>query len=305
MDLSVIIPSYNTVKETCECVESIYASLSKSTIAFEIIIFDNNSQDSSVQTIRRKFPKVTVIVNKTNLGYGKGNNKAVQIARGKHLLFLNSDILVLDRAIEKMYQYFTTHNEEFAILGARLRNRDLTLQPSAAPFYSLPVIFAALFLKGDYWGLTRYSPKEVGMVDWVSGACFMMLKKNFEAVGGFDENIFMYMDEVDFMYRARKQGLYVGFYPHAEFIHYGAFSTNKGTDVESVGTLFDGKKKPVVTLFSGFLYFYRKHNNSTELLMLKLLLMMKAGIGIFVGLLTGNSYLKQTYGEAYNVVKKS
>jgi GT2 family glycosyltransferase len=306
MDLSIIIPSYNTVKETCDCLESVYKSLafSNQSLTYEVIVFDNNSSDITVPTIQKKFPNVILIKNKENLGYGKGNNAAVKRTHGDMLFFLNSDILVLDNAITKLYEFFSGNSQGFTIVGARLRNRDMSLQPSAAPFFSLPVICAALFLKGDYCGLTRYSPGKVTSVDWVSGACFMMRKKDFQTLHGFDEHIFMYMDEVDFMYRAHQKGMTVGFYPFAEFIHYGAFSTNKGTDVKPAGIMFDGKKKPVAILFNGFLYFYRKHKSNTEQHMLKLMLFGKALLGIAAGFVIGSEYLKQTYGEAYKLVKK-
>ena len=299
MDLSIIIPSYNTAKETCECIASIYKSLESLKVIksknYEIIVFDNNSNDDTVSRIKRQFPHVILLQNKENLGYGKGNNAAVKKARGETILFLNSDIVVLKNAIETLYSFFIQYEQTYQLLGARLRNRDMTLQPSAAPFFSLAVVFAALFLKGDYWGLTRYSPPVPKQVDWVSGACFMIRKKSFERLGGFDEHIFMYMEEVDFMYRARKQGLLVGFCPAAEFIHYGAFSSNKG----------EIKIKPIVNLFKGFLYFYQKHKSKEELNMLKLLLLAKARIGMIAGRLFHNAYLKQTYEEAYRLVQKS
>lgn len=304
MDLSIIIPSYNTAKETCECIESVYKSLrvarretrvSNSKFTYEIIVFDNNSVDDTVQQIQEKLPEVILIKNKENLGYGKGNNAAVRKASGETILFLNSDILVQDDAVGKLYSFFLEHEEKFQIVGARLLNRDLSLQPSAAPFFTLPVVFSALFLRGDYWGLTRYSPDGVRRVDWVSGACFMMKKKVFSELGGFDEKIFMYMEEVDLMYRAREKGYTVGFFPGAQFIHYGAFSTNKG----------EVRIKPVANLFKGFLYFYGKHKSAGELYMLKLMLLVKACAGMVVGQIARKPYLQKTYEEAYRLVKKS
>lgn len=294
MKLSVLIPSFNTAKETCECLESIYESL-KEFSNYEVIVFDNNSTDDTVAQIKRKYPSVVLIQNKVNLGYGKGNNAAVKRARGEVILFLNSDTLVLGKAIPTMYSFFVEHEQIYQIIGARLLNLNMTVQPSAAPFFSLPVIGAALFLRGDYWGLTRYSPSVAKQVDWVSGACLMMRKKVFQSLSGFDEQIFMYMEEVDLMYRARKQGFLVGFCKTAEFIHYGAFSSNKG----------ETRIKPIANLFRGFLYFYQKHRSKRELNMLKLILLSKAWIGMALGILTNDKYLKQTYEEAYRLVKKS
>src|SRR3989344_6616451 len=99
MKLSIIIPSFNTSKETCECLKSIYGSL-KEFSNYEVIVFDNNSSDNTVAQIKHKYPSVNLIQNKVNLGYGKGNNAAVARAQGEVILFLNSDILVLNRAIQ-------------------------------------------------------------------------------------------------------------------------------------------------------------------------------------------------------------
>lgn len=291
IELSIIIISYNTKQITFDCLQSIYKSLKKTKIDYEVIVIDNASTDESVQSIDQlNNNKIRLIVNKINLGFAKANNQAVKEARGEYLLFLNSDIIVQDDAIEKLFNFYQRQENIMHFFGGKLFNKDKTPQPSCGPFYSLPVVFCALFLRGDYWGLTRYSPNVIKEVNWISGACILTKKEYFNQINGFDENIFMYMDEIDLLYRAKKQGLKVGFYPNAQFIHLGSASSNE-------------KAYPILQVFNGFMYFYQKHHSVFQQFLLKIMLKLKAGIGILLGFIFNNSYLKETYGKAYKMVK--
>lgn len=292
MDLSILILSYNTRTVTIECLESIFSSLLNAPFTYEVIVLDNNSQDSSVEDIKNKFPQVLLLEKKENLGFGKGNNELAQIAKGKNLLFLNSDIIVVKDAIEKLFTFFEDHNNTYSFVGGKLFNQDGSPQYSAAPFFTLPVVFAVHFLRGDYWGLTRYSPTTIRRVDWLSGACVMVRKNVFLELEGFDEAIFMYMEEVDLMYRAKQKGYITAFYPAAHFIHYGSLSSNGRTD-------------PILNVYRGFLYFYRKHYGTTELFMLKFMLLVKAVVAYSIGVLIHNNYLEKTYDKAIKLVQES
>lgn len=282
IELSIIIISYNTKKITENCLKSIETSLKQSPLSYEIILVDNASTDGSNE-ITGNF---RLIKNSKNLGFARANNQGAREAKGKYILFLNSDIIVLDNAIEKLLGFFKQNEMTIQFLGGKLLNKDQSPQPSCGPFYSLPVVFGALFLRGDYWGLTRSSPNTVKEVDWVSGACILTKKEYFNSIGGFDEQIFMYMDEIDLLYRAKKKGYRVFFYPEAEFVHLGSASSG-------------GRTYPILQVFRGFLYFYRKHHNTKlSLFFLKTMLQLKSWIAIVVGKITNNSYLIKTYEEA-------
>lgn len=292
VDLSIIIVSYNTKETTLNCLNSIIKSLEKSQMKYEIIVVDNASSDGSQEKISNfkfQISNLKIIENKQNLGFAKANNQAVKIAQGTHVLLLNSDTVVLNDAITKMYNFFV-RNKHVHFLGAKLFNKDMTPQTSSAPFYTLPVIFGALLLKGDYWGLTRSSPDKTTKTDWVSGACILTKKKYYEKVGGFDEKIFMYMDEVDLLYRAKKLGFYTYFYPESHFIHLGSASSQ-------------GKTYPILQVYKGLLYFYHKHYGHLELFCLKIMLQLKAVVSIIIGYITHNSYLIKTYEEALKLAR--
>ncbi len=290
IDLSIIIVSYNTKEITKNCLKSILNSLKKAKIDYELILIDNGSTDDTIKEIKNYSPRLKIFENTENVGFTKANNQAVKIAKGQYLLFLNSDIVVLNNAIEELFNFYKENENQMHFIGGKLLNKDKTPQPSCGPFYSLLVIFGALFLRGDHWGLTRYSPNKIKEIDWISGACILTKKEYFKKVGGFDENIFMYMDEVDFFYRAKKTGYKVFFYPQAKFIHLGSASSGE-------------KSYPILQVYRGFSYLYEKHCSKLELFLLKIMLKLKAMLGMVLGQLLNNRYLKETYGKAYQMVK--
>lgn len=288
-ELSIIIISYNTKKITQECIESIYQS--KPNIPFEIIVIDNTSSDGSVEMLKElQNDKVNLIVveNTENTGFAKANNQGVKLARGNYILLLNSDTLILDDALSTLLTFYKENEDHIHFLGPKLLNGDKSPQASCGPFYTLPVIFAALFLRGDYWGLTRYSPDTLKEVDWISGACILTKKGHYNQVNGFDEQIFMYMDEIDLLYRAKKQKLRVFFYPKSQIIHLGSASSGN-------------KSFPVQQVYKGFMYFYRKHYPIWQVNMLQYILKIKALVALTIGRVTGNQYLINTYENAYKI----
>ncbi len=290
IDLSIIIISFNTKEITKNCIDSINRSLYKSKIKYEIIVVDNNSHDGSKELLEKlakdKSTKVVYHQTNDNLGFGRGNNVGVKIAKGKYILLLNSDTIVLNRAIEKLYDFYLKNEKKVHFLGAKLLNKDLTPQPSAGYFFTLPVVFAALLLKGDYWGLTRFSPNKFCQVDWISGACILTKKSIYNRLGGFDKNIFMYMEEVDLLYRARKLGYKTYFYNQAQIIHLGSASSG-------------GKTFPILQVYKGFLFFYKKHYSFISLILLHIILKTKAAIAYLIGRIKNNKYLIETYEKAF------
>ncbi len=294
IDLSIVIISYNTKKLTRNCLESSLKSLKNATFSYEIVVVDNASKDGSQEMLKnyqtRLNDKFKLILGNENIGFGKGNNLGVKHTRGKYILLLNSDIVALDDAISALFKFYTKHEEKYHFLGGKLLNKDMSPQPSACRFFTLPVVAGALFLRGDYWGLTRFSPRFVKQVDWISGACILTRKAYFEALGGFDKDIFLYMEEVDLLYRAKQRGYFTFFYPFARFIHLGSASST-------------GRTFPIVQVYRGFLYFYKKHRSPLALFCLKFMLKLKALIAVYIGKAIKNQYLIETYEKAYQLVK--
>lgn len=285
IELSIIIVSYNTKTLIAKCLDSIYSSLQKSQIEFEVIIVDNGSTDGSLDMIR-KYSRTLLIKNKKNFGFGYANNQGIKKSKGNVILLLNSDIIVLDRAIENLYDFLITQTN--TIVGGKLFNNDLSPQTSCGPGYNLLTIFTALFLKGDYLHITRYSPNKIKKVDWVMGACIMAKKELFNKVGLFDEGIFMYMEEIDFQYRAKKLGINIIFYPESHFIHYGSGSSN-------------GRTTPILNVFRGLIYYYKKHRPYNENVILRILLVLKSMLAIIIFTFMNNKSDRNLYLRALNL----
>lgn len=289
--LSIIIITFNTKKITIQCLQSIFDSLRDKKISYEIIIIDNGSSDGSFEYFSNLVlgnPQVRYIYNKKNLGFSKGNNQGIKLAKGEYILLLNSDTIILNKAINKLLDYYQKNENKVHFLGPKLLNKDFSPQPSAGHFFNLLAVFGALFLKGDKIGLTRFSPSKTKKVDWISGACILTKKKILNKLNGFDEKIFMYMDEVDLLYRAKKKDLSVYFYPKAKIIHYGSASSSK--------------TYPILQMYRGLLYFYKKHHSPTALFLLKIILYLKGLTAIMIGLILKNNYLKETYFQAIKFI---
>lgn len=288
MKLSIIILSFNTKALLDRCLTSVYTALKNSSLTFEIIVIDNKSTDGSVELIQQKYPQVVSVFNTENIGFGKANNKGVRLSKGEYILFLNSDCEVIDNGIDILVQYLSTKPNSF--VGGKLFNEDKTPQQSCGPFYSLFIIALMLFFKGDQLHLSRYSPNKERQVDWISGACIMVRKSDFLKVGGFDESIFMYMEEIDLLYRAKKMGMSTWFTPQAQFIHIGAASSGH-------------KKEPVVNIYKGLLYFYKKHASILETKLLIYMLKLKAWFVIGICGIIKDRDLSAVYGKALAILE--
>lgn len=288
IDLSIIIVSYNTKELTLRCLQSIKSSFVDSAINYEVIVVDNNSLDESIDAIKNKFPQVKLLINSENVGFGRANNQGIQKAQGEVVFLLNSDTLVIERGVERLY-HFLKKQPEKTIVGGKLFNFDKTPQDSAGKAYTLPTIFTALFLKGDHFHVTRYSPENIKDVDWVMGACIMTYKTTFENIGFFDEGIFMYMEEIDWEYRAKQKGYNILFFPEAHFFHLGSGSSK-------------GREMPILNVFRGFLYFYKKHYSIWHQIILRFLLILKSLFAIVLFIILSKKNDRDLYIKALKMV---
>lgn len=287
--LSLVVLSWNTAELLEQCLESISSTVSGRQGAVEVIVVDNGSTDNSVEMVKRKFPEVKLIENKKNLGFTKGNNIGIKKAKGEYIMLLNSDTIVKNGALERMVEFLDS-SPEVAIVGPKLLNKDGSPQANCGRFPDLSVALVMLF--GEHWGGSDYvrcSPDSSRFVDWLMGAAFIARREVFEKVGGLDEKIFMYMEEVEWFYRAKKAGFKAYFLKEAEIIHLGQ------------GSAKQGRKGPIVNIYRGLLYYYKKHKNKIELLILRMMLKAKALISLAIGLTINNRYLKETYGEALKI----
>lgn len=253
MDVSILIISYNTRELTLACLGSVYGQTRDA--AFEVIVVDNTSADGSADAIEAAFPQVRLIRAGENLGFAQGNNVAVLHARGRYLLLLNPDTVVLDGAIDKLYA-FAQANPQYEIVGGRTVFDDGSLNPKSC--WRRPTLWSAfciavgltaafprsnLFARESYGSWRRDTVREV---DIVSG-CFFMLKRSlWEELGGFDPAFFMYGEEADLCLRAAKRGVRCAVTPDATIVHYGGASEPVRAD-------------KVVRLFRAKAQLFRRH----------------------------------------------
>lgn len=234
MQLSVIILNYNVRFFLEQCVASVQEALTN--IDSEIIVVDNDSSDDSCEMIKSRFPNVKLIKNNSNLGFPKGNNIGVAQAKGDYICILNPDTVVAEDTFEKILT-FAKKQENLGIVGCKLIDGSGNFLPESkrgipTPFVALTKIFGLYKLFPSWELLNRYytqhlSENETGKVDILVGA-FMIMKRNlYNEIGGFDENCFMYSDDIDLSFMVLKSGKNNYYFHETSVIHYKGESTVK------------------------------------------------------------------------------
>ncbi len=230
-DLSILVVSYNTADLTTACLDSVVAETRATT--YEIIVVDNASSDASADAIGAAHPEVRLIRSDENMGFARANNVAAKIAKGDLLLLLNPDTVVLDSAIDRLVA-FSKVRPEARIWGGYTVFADGSLNPSNCwrrmslwNLFCRAVGLTGLFAKSElfnaeaYGGWLRDTEREV---DIVSGCFFLIERRFWETLGGFDPLFFMYGEEADLCLRARPLGARPRVTPDARIVHYGGAS---------------------------------------------------------------------------------
>ena len=305
IDLSIIIVSYNTKDLLKKCVDSVTEELRNSKITGEIIVVDNASTDDSVKVA--KGLGASVIQNRGNLGFGRANNLGAKQAKGRYLLFLNPDTEVKEGALGKMVE-FMDENPEAGIASCRLVNLDGSFQPQGGYLPRLSTVAVwALFLDDlpilrdilpSYQMRSRLRSNLYGVkvrpfvgkeMCWVGGTAMAVRRQAWEQLGGFDEKIFMYGEDVEICYRANKIGWKVMINPEAEIVHVGKASGGRWVTGE----------------VRGLLYIFKKHKPGWEMPILKVMLAVGMGLRwLIFGILGGNENLRRGYAEAFRLARQ-
>lgn len=201
----------------------------------EIIVVDSASVDGSPQMVRDEFPQVRLLASDDNLGYAKGNNLGVAVARGRYLLLLNPDTVVQPTALTVMLTYLDSQPTVGA-LGPQLLWPTGTIQSSRRRFPSLGSLFAESTLLSQWFPDNRYArryhltdipPDRPQVVDWVVGAAIMIRSSTWQQVGLLDHNFFMYFEETDWCRRCVAAGWAIHYLPSARIIHYEGQSSEQ------------------------------------------------------------------------------
>jgi len=280
--LSIIIISYNTADLTINCLKSIFTDKGLQQIPYEIIVIDNNSQDDSLKKIKQLRNPIKIIANKSNLGFGKANNQGLKIAQGNYILFLNSDTIILHSAISQALDWLCSHPEA-STCTAQLLNKDKTIQASGGFFPNLANVFTWSFSLDDlplvnkiikpihphtphfYTKDKFYSSDH--QQDWVTGAFFLTRKPLLDKINGFDENYFMYGEELELGYRLQQitKNNQVWYLVGPQIIHLGGASATSKID-------------PILNEYRGIISFFTKHKPKWQTKIVKSLLKINAFI---------------------------
>jgi hypothetical protein len=290
IDVSIILVNWNTREFLYDCINSVYGNMSNSD--FEIIVVDNASSDGSVDMLKLKFADVQVIANTENRGFAAANNQGMLASKGRYILLLNSDTIVLNNSIDKAVAFADAHKQA-AVVGSGVLNPDRTLQPTCFMFPSiLNMLLSAsylykLFPGSRFFGRERmawWNRDDIRQVDVVTG-CFMLVRREaIEEVGMMDERFFMYAEETDWCYRFKQAGWKVMFTPTSTVIHLGGQSSRK-VKAEMLIQL-----RLSILLFIGKHYGWLKHG--TAWLLIMLFFVVRIPVWFFISLF-GEHYKKQ------------
>jgi N-acetylglucosaminyl-diphospho-decaprenol L-rhamnosyltransferase len=246
LDLSIIIVNWNTRDLLDQCLRSIYGT--SQDLIFETLVVDNGSADDSLAMVRQHFPQVRLVENQANVGFARANNQGIRLSRGRYVLLLNSDTIVLPHALKEMVR-FADACPDAGIVGCKLLNGDGSLQESWASFPTfwsevLGRNFRARRLVGKM--LLTYE------VDWVGGACLLARRAAIDEVGLLDESYFMYSEETDWCFRMTQQGWKVYYLPDVEVVHLGGGSASRANAIQ------------LVRLYESKIRFFRKHYGARQ-----------------------------------------
>lgn len=240
MKLSIAIVNWNTRELLRQCLASVYENLGE--IEAEVIVVDNGSFDGSAEMAYAVFPQVKLIETGRNLGFTRANNLAYRESCGDYFLLLNSDTVVLPRAISSLVRFLEDHPQAGAV-GSKLLNPDGTLQRSCSTFPTpLTELYDALYLSKLFprsprfgrYAMSYWDFDSVREVDFAGGSCLLLRRSALEEVGLLDEGYFMYSEEADLCYRLKARGWRIFFLPDARVIHYGGESSKLDVNRTSV-----------------------------------------------------------------------
>lgn len=273
LDLSIVIISFNTLNLTKQCINSIKKYIKN--LKYEIIVIDNGSTDGSFQYLSKLSSQdnnFVLVKNSENLGFAAGNNIGIKKSKGNFVLFLNSDTKITHNVMPEMLDYMNM--KDLGILSCKLIGSDGVVQGNGGYFPTLIRVFSWMIIQ-DLPFVDRVirpfhplKPKSlirnekfynsVKDLDWVTGA-FVLVKKDLLREGvTWDADYFMYTEDVDFCYQAKRLGWKIEYNPRWSIIHYGGASSNK--------------EFAIVSEFMGIKRFYKKFYPKWQFILLRWIL---------------------------------
>lgn len=247
MDVSIILVNYKTKELTINCIKSIQEKTKD--LKYEIILVDNASTDGSVNFFENNYKnKIIFIKNTENLGFGKANNRGIEIAKGKYVFLLNSDTLLINNAIKILFD-FMEKTKECGICGGNLYTKEL--QPTHSFLRKFPSLLLEIqeYIKKkektrNDFNYTNFEQE----VAYITGADMFIRKEILEKSGYFDKDFFMYFEETELSYRIKRLGYKIVSVPQAKIIH-----------LEGKSTIFK-ERKFTMYLESKYKFYYKLYS---------------------------------------------
>lgn len=271
-ELSVILVNYNDLRHLKECLSSLTDTVQD--IPYEVIVVDNQSTDGTPRWLREHAPHVRLIANEENVGFARANNQGIQESQGEYVLFLNTDAVLERQAVAFLREELRSNPSVGAVGPALLCGREAYQVSFGKKVSFFREIFQKTMLNPYYRFLLKRSAKK-RQVGWLSAACLLTRRQILGEAGLFDENFFLYFEDIDLCVRIREKGYVLRYLPEAQVFHWGGAST-------------EGLK-----LFSRYhyrksqLYFYKKHNSKGAQILLRLYLRLNFNILLGWGYLKG------------------
>ena len=270
-DLSIIIVNFNTKDFLINCLESLFTNISKN-ISCEVIIVDNNSNDGSIDAVKKilnNHSYLTLIENNENVGFSKANNIGISKSTGEYILFINTDTIMKPDVLEAMFDFMNqTPNAGAATCLLRLPSGeidDATHRGFPTPWNAICYFsgIARIFPKSMLFNGYNMGWKDMDKtheIDALAGAFMMVKRKAGDEVGWWDEDYFFYGEDLDFCYKLKQKGWKIYFVPSVEILHYKGVSGGIKKESQHISKASDETKLLATNArFDAMKIFYRKH----------------------------------------------
>lgn len=271
-ELSVILVNYNDLDHLKDCLSSLTDSVED--IPFEVIVIDNQSTDGTPRWLREHAPHVRLIANAENLGFARANNQGIREGRGEYILFLNTDTVLERRSVSLLLEELRA-NPSIGAVGPALLCDEKTYQVSFGKKVNFCREILQKTLLNPFFRFQLKRSAKKRRVGWLSAACLLTRRDILEEAGSFDENFFLYFEDIDLCVRIRKKGYDLEYFPQVQVFHLGGASTE---GLKLFGRYHYRRSQ---------LYFYSKHNSKAAQLLLRLYLRINFNLLLVWGYLKG------------------
>ena len=256
-ELSVILVSYNDRLHLEECLSSLEESCRE--IEIEIVVVDNKSTDGSPDLVKTQFPGVRLLENTDNVGFARACNQGISQSTGPFILFLNTDAVVNSGALNLIIGEIR-NNPQTGAVGPALKTGEGSFQVSFGKRVDFFFAFIQKAVLNRFHARNLRSDGKRRSVGWLSAACLLVRREALKAAGFFDENYFLYFEDIDLCTRIKEMGWELIFLPQARMVHLGGAATSSAKTLSR----YHYRKSQI--------YFYRKHNSAFSLFLLRMYL---------------------------------